>query len=395
MSNPFKIKIRVDIIIALIFFIFISSLFGEKPYFQNRCLWVVRYSLASKTSIDKLLQFAVQYNFNHVFVQVRGRGDSLYRSSLVPRSEVLKGDKFDPLQYVIQEGHKLQLNVHAWVNVYMLWSAEKYPSYEHHLFNRHPDWLDVVMEETNKYLYTAERLTTDASGQDGFYLAPNHPSVNPYLLAVFKEILNNYNLDGFHLDYVRYKNQYYGYNSVGIEKFNNQYSSSNKFDSGFIQTVGKKDLTNDYLIKREETLLNSITELVIKLNSVVKNMNREITLSAAVKPNIEMAKKLYYQEWDMWLSEGLIDWVLVMNYDPNFQNFVKNITAIKNQMSIIEISKIVMGVALYNQTPENALKKIQYSYDAGFKGIALFSYNVITEHLNQMKPILSINAMKE
>ena len=133
----------------------------------------------------------------------------------------------------------------------------------------------------------------------------------------------------------------------------------------------------------------------IKLNSVVKNMNREITLSAAVKPNIEMAKKLYYQEWDMWLSEGLIDWVLVMNYDPNFQNFVKNITAIKNQMSIIEISKIVMGVALYNQTPENALKKIQYSYDAGFKGIALFSYNVITEHLNQMKPILSINAMKE
>ncbi|HJM46457.1 MAG TPA: hypothetical protein QGH56_01370, partial [Candidatus Marinimicrobia bacterium] len=68
MSNPFKNKIRVDIIITLILFIYISSLFGEKPYFQNRCLWVVRYSLASKTSIDELLQFAVQNNFNHIFV---------------------------------------------------------------------------------------------------------------------------------------------------------------------------------------------------------------------------------------------------------------------------------------------------------------------------------------
>ena len=395
MFNPIKIKIRVDIIIALIFFIFISRLFGEKPYFQNRCLWVVRYSLASKTSIDKLLQFAVQYNFNHIFVQVRGRGDCLYRSSLAPRSEILKDDRFDPLEYVIQEGHKLQLNVHVWVNVYMLWSAEKYPSDEYHLFNRHPDWLDVVREETNKYLYSSERLTTDASAQEGFYLAPNHPSVNPYLLSVFKELLNNYNLDGLHLDYIRYKNQHYGYNSVGIEKNNNQSRSSNHFDPESIQTVGDKDLYNDYFMKREETLLNSITELVIKLNSVVKNMNREITLSVAAKPNIEMAKKLYFQEWDMWLSGGLIDWVLVMNYDPNFQTFVDNITAIENRMSIIEISKIVMGVALYNQTPENALKKIQYSYDAGLKGIALFSYNVIIKNINQMKPVLSINAMKD
>ena len=129
--------------------------------------------------------------------------------------------------------------------------------------------------------------------------------------------------------------------------------------------------------------------------SFIKNSNREITLYAAVEPNIEMAKILYFQEWDMWLSGGVIDWVLVMNYSSNFQIFVDNISVIEEQMSKNEINKIVMGVALYNQTPENALKKIKYSYDAGFRGIALFSYNIITEHINMMKPILSINAMKE
>ena len=148
-------------------------------------------------------------------------------------------------------------------------------------------------------------------------------------------------------------------------------------------------------MKREEFLLNSITELVLKLSSFMKNSHREMILSAAVKPNIEMAKKLYFQEWDMWLSGGLVDWVLVMNYGPNFQTFVDNITSIENQISKSEFSKIIMGVALYNQTPENAVKKIQYSYNAGFKGIALFSYNVITEHINKMKPVLSINTVDD
>ena len=277
----------------------------------------------------------------------------------------------------------------------MLWSAEQLPLSEQHLFNRHPDWLDAVKEESNKYLYTDKRLTTDASGKEGFYLAPHHPSVNPYLLAVFKELLNNYNLDGLHLDYVRYKNEFHGYNSVGIEQFRSQYNSKNNFDLGFRQTIITKDSYNDYLMKREEFLLNSITELVLKLSSFMKNSHREMILSAAVKPNIEMAKKLYFQEWDMWLSGGLVDWVLVMNYGPNFQTFVDNITSIENQISKSEFSKIIMGVALYNQTPENAVKKIQYSYNAGFKGIALFSYNVITEHINKMKPVLSINTVDD
>ena len=212
---------------------------------------------------------------------------------------------------------------------------------------------------------------------------------------MFKELLNNYKLDGIHLDYVRYKNEFHGYNSVGIEQFRSQYNSKNNFDLGFRQTIITKDSYNDYLMKREEFLLNSITELVLKLSSFMKNSHREMILSAAVKPNIEMAKKLYFQEWDMWLSGGLVDWVLVMNYDQKFQTFVDNITAIENQMSKNEINKIVMGVALYNQTPENALKKIKYSYDAGFRGIALFSYNIISEQINQMKPVLSINTVED
>ena len=74
----------------------------------------------------------------------------------------------------------------------------------------------------------------------------------------------------------------------------------------------------------------------------MNNLNREMILSAAVKPNIEIAKQLYFQEWDLWLSGGLVDWVLVMNYEPLYQTFVDNITAIENQISKSEFNKIII-----------------------------------------------------
>lgn len=382
-------------IITLFFFIFISNSLSENIHFKDRCLWVVRYSLDSKSSIDKMLGFAVQHNFNHIFVQVRGRGDSLYRSSWIPRSEVLSDDYFDPLEYVIKEGHRLKLNIHAWVNVYMLWSAENHPDNEHHLFNRHPDWLDAVEEESQKYLYTHKRSHTDASGKEGFYLAPHHPGVNPYLLAVFKELLNHYELDGLHLDYVRFKNESHGYNPIGIEQFRNYFDSENGVNAGDNKTRTNKNSYNEYLIQREEFLCQSVTELVLKLRSFINNSNKEMIFSAAVKPNIEKAKQLYFQEWDIWLSSGLMDWVLVMNYDPSFQTFMNNISTFEDRLTQSNFSNIIMGVALYNQSPDVAKKKLKYSYNAGFTGIALFSYDVMKEQINKMKPVLSLFSENE
>ena len=43
-----------------------------------------------KRKIDEVLNFAIDNNYNHLFVQIRGRGDAYYKSSLVPRSHLSK-----------------------------------------------------------------------------------------------------------------------------------------------------------------------------------------------------------------------------------------------------------------------------------------------------------------
>src|SRR5512139_1523977 len=69
------------------------------PTGELRGLWVVRTALVSPQAVDQAVDDAAEAGFNALFVQVRGRGDAFYRSSLVPRSTLLERQPrhFDPL----------------------------------------------------------------------------------------------------------------------------------------------------------------------------------------------------------------------------------------------------------------------------------------------------------
>ena len=85
-----------------LFFFFLNHfLFCANSSNTNvKALWVVRDYLTQKHLIDEVLYFANKNDFNHIFVQVRGRGDAYYNSEIVPKSHLVETD-FDPLDYLI------------------------------------------------------------------------------------------------------------------------------------------------------------------------------------------------------------------------------------------------------------------------------------------------------
>ena len=91
---------RRAVLAALLFFT--GNLLISKT-FDIRALWIVRDHIINKEKINNLLEFADQNNYNHLFVQIRGRGDAYYSSKVVPRAHLLSDSKFDPLEYIIQK----------------------------------------------------------------------------------------------------------------------------------------------------------------------------------------------------------------------------------------------------------------------------------------------------
>ena len=79
--------------------ILFSSLFSY-PQKDLKAIWIVRDYMVSPNHIDNAIEFAEKNGFNHIFAQVRGRGDSFYNSSFVPKSNLVDPN-FDPLLYII------------------------------------------------------------------------------------------------------------------------------------------------------------------------------------------------------------------------------------------------------------------------------------------------------
>jgi uncharacterized lipoprotein YddW (UPF0748 family) len=117
---------------------------------ETRAVWVVRHVMTSPGRVDRAVEVAAECNVNTILAQVRGRGDAYYKSDIAPRAEALDGapEEFDPLDRMIQRAHAAGMEVQAWMNVFLVWSAGALPSSPQHVVNAHPEWIAIRSDGT-------------------------------------------------------------------------------------------------------------------------------------------------------------------------------------------------------------------------------------------------------
>src|SRR6266542_3007972 len=166
---------------------------------MRKALWVVRDRITTAKAIDDLLADATTRGIFDVVVQIRGRGDAYYRSDLEPQALALAGSELDPLDHLVRFGAAVGVRIHAWGNVFFVWSDPQgvLPSSPAHLVNRHPEWL--LRPGGVKYLDPV-----GGTDWEGIYIDPRSPAAREHTLAVFTDIVSRYAVEGFHYDYVRY-----------------------------------------------------------------------------------------------------------------------------------------------------------------------------------------------
>ena len=134
--------------------------------------------------MDRLLDSLRVNNFNAVSFQVRSMCDAMYQSSLEPWSSFLTGQRgqypgFDPLQYVVEGCHKRGMECHAWVNPYR-WSTGSNWNTPQDQELKEDGWL--LTHESTVILDPGQQRTIDR------------------IVAVCKEIITNYDVDGILYD---------------------------------------------------------------------------------------------------------------------------------------------------------------------------------------------------
>ncbi len=305
---------------------------------EARAFWVVRNRITSEENIRYIVDTAKEYNFNTLIVQIHGRGDSYYHSSIDPRAEDLadQDPSFDPLATIVELGHEAGLEVHAWVNAIYTWSQESPPVDKSHVLHRHPEWIMWDDEGRNLVDYTPRDVA--AKGIEGKYVDPSREDVLDYLESVYMEVASNYPVDGIHFDYIRYPGVHFGYSEAFCRQFRAQYGVDPRWISDDVKTYAAERnlLANRPILDRWNYLhyarwnkakCDRISELVRRVSRSAKALRPDIKVSAAVFPDPGTAYWRVSQDWRTWLAEGWLDIVCPMSYSGEPELVAKRIAA--------------------------------------------------------------------
>lgn len=356
---------------------------------EVRALWVIRHSLDSPASVRTMVAEAAGSGFNTLLVQVRGRGDALYASSLEPRREQLIDDPtFDPLQLVIDEAHARGMDVHAWVNTLLVWGPVDPPRSPMHLVNANPEWLAVPrslgreLHDRNprdpRYL---RRLTEHAWANlktvTGLWSSPSHPAVQARVRAVWLELATNYDLQGIHFDYVRLPSPDFDYSRGTLDRFRawvRPHLSSQRYadlvrasmSDPYAMTDALGDLWDQF--RRDQ-----VSTLVRRIYRSVKEVRPELVISAALFADPKEARVRLYQSWWSWLADGILDVAVPMAYTTDHEQFDAWVE--EARISVGERERIWVGVGAYKNPVNETLRQIEDARERGVGGVVVFAYD--------------------
>jgi uncharacterized lipoprotein YddW (UPF0748 family) len=327
---------------------------------QYRALWVDAFhdGIKSPQQVEKLVADAHRANVNALIVQVRKRGDAYFNLADEPRAADILGPKdFDPLAYVIQLAHAAtpRIEVHAWLNTFFVGSSSA-------VYKQHG----------------AKWGNRSSDGSQGGFLDPGVPEVQLYTHKVFMDVARNYDVDGIHMDYVRYPGADWGYSPEAVSLFMLQTGTSTRPDAQ----------NGRWMAWRRAR----VTSFVRDLHADIKRVKPKVKLSGALicfggAPSSTLEWPLtsaygsVFQDWQTWMVKGYLDFGVPMNYDSDWSGLEQ--AWFDRWLDFEKDSgfgnRIVTGVGAFMNYPENTLAQIRRALAPSSSGnrvlgVAIYSY---------------------
>lgn len=232
--------------------------------------------------LDKLQAAGI----NTVLFQSRIRSTTAYASAVEPWDGIFTGTPgqrplYDPLRFAVDECHKRGMEIHAWVVAFPICKV-------------------AVAKQLGKRALPQQHPELCQRCGDQWMMDPGVPQTANYLARICQEIAANYEVDGIHLDYIRYPEATIPFN-----------------DEPTYRRYGNKQ-------SRSQWRTSNIDRCVQMIHDAVKTVRPWIKLSCSpVGKYSDLARYSSYgwnardavsQDAQRWLREGWMDMLFPMMY---------------------------------------------------------------------------------
>ncbi len=364
-------------------FIFCVFIFADNPASRAqesapvRALWVVRDAMKTKESIDKMTATLVSAGITDVFLQVRGRGDAYYKSRIVPMAAGVD-TSFDPLAYALRKIRPHSVRIHLWLNVFLIWSADERPYSGRHVYNVFPEW--SVVSGDNVPMAELGTKKVRSLNHEGVFFSPSVEEYSDHFQGIVTELMREYAFDGIHLDYIRYPGDAYDYSAAARSRFIMNFHidplTMNPLPLGALNGDQKLWARSAWDQFRRDV----ITDFVRILRDSMRALNPDVKLTAAVFADLNVAKNKIFQDWPEWISLGIIDYAVVMNYATDDKMFRSRLNTMRAALGQGDFgAKVIQGIAIYNQSDKSVKSKLKICEEFQIKKWSFFSYEIVRQ----------------
>ncbi|MBR6339516.1 MAG: family 10 glycosylhydrolase [Alloprevotella sp.] len=291
---------------------------------------------------------------NTVLLQTRIRGTVAYPSVIEPWDVAFTGRAgqnpgYDPLRFAIDEAHRRGMELHAWVVAFPLGKlAGEKALGRQALTKQHPE------------------LCLRAG--EGWMMDPGVPETADYIARLCTEIVSNYDVDGIHLDYIRYPETQIAFNDDKTYR---------RYGGGMSKRAWRS---------------TNVTSVVRKIHDAVKAQKPWVKLSCSPVGKYADLPRQSSKGWNArdavsqdavsWLRDGLMDVLFPMMYfdGNNFYPF-----ALDWKERCPE-GQVAPGLGIYLLAPQErnwplqaVQRQLTFIENFGLDGFALFRARFLTD----------------
>ena len=345
---------------------------NENKGIEMRAVWIPFMTLDMKSDFNEdafkdkfraIVKEASDYRINTLVVHIRSHSDAMYPSKIYPWSHLLSGIQgkdplFDPLEFMIEETHKADMEFHAWINPLRV----RVNGVPRKLSDTNPY---VIWENDDNILH--KRYTIKY--KENIYYNPAYKEVRNMIVEGIKEIVDKYNVDAIHFDDYFYPEDIDSEDSLEYR----QYIDSYKGGEG--------------LLNLEDWRKENINLLISETYRAIKEKNKNVRFGISPSGNINNDNRMGADVYKWGRTQGYVDYLCPQIY-TNSENpvlpFEETAREWRELVSCKDI-KLYYGLGLYKagseadkgtwkKSDDIIMNQIEYCRRIGCDGFMLYSW---------------------
>lgn len=317
---------------------------------ENRAVWL-RPRDTCIEDIKKRFDMLESVNINTIYLETYWNGYSIYPTynEIMKHNPMFEG--FDLLDSYIKEAHSRGIELHAWVENFLV---------DLPIAEKKPEWMNISKKGDIYYL--------ENGATKYYFMNPALPEVRDFLSELYKDLIKKYDIDGIQFDYLRYPNSHDYTNDFGYDTYTRQLFN-NFTGTDPIALMPGDSLWEEWCEFRE----NIISSYAHRIFSELKSIKPKIHISADIWPDYDETLVDIYQNPKTWVRNDYINTLIPMSYylheKPVADDLVNSWAFSRGH------SQVSSGIATFNKVDSKVLiKQIDTARASNSNGIAIFEY---------------------